>query len=80
MLGDRSGTPAPEPLTRVRGSVAARPAIISEKKKPIDSDMPEFWTVARIPDAAPRSRAGTLLMMAEVFGEAKMLPGAVGSR
>ena len=32
--------------------------------------MPEFWNVARMPDAAPRYLAGTLLMMAEVFGEA----------
>jgi hypothetical protein len=57
-------------VTRVAGSVAARPAIISEKKMPIDRDMPEFWKVAPIPDAEPRSRAGTLLIMAEVFGEA----------
>src|SRR6202142_56375 len=37
---------------------------------PIDSDMPEFWNVERMPEAAPRSWAGTLLMIAEVFGEA----------
>ena len=37
---------------------------------PIDRDMPEFWNVDRMPDAAPRSRAGTLLMIAEVLGEA----------
>ena len=66
-----AGTPwARSPLARVRGRVDASPAIISEKKMPIDSDMPEFWNVARMPDAAPRSLAGTLLMMAEVFGEA----------
>src|SRR5215472_3961955 len=58
------------PAVSVRGSVAARPAIISEKKMPIDSDMPEFWNVDRMPDAAPRYLAGTLLMIAEVFGDA----------
>ena len=52
------------------GSVLARPAISSEKKMPIDSDMPEFWKVERMPEAAPRSWAGTLDMIAAVFGEA----------
>ena len=66
-----AGTPwARRPLVSVRGSVLASPAIISEKKMPIDSDMPEFWNVDRIPEAAPRCSAGTLLMMAEVLGEA----------
>src|SRR6516165_4448157 len=66
-----SGTPcARSPLVRVRGSVAARPAIISEKKMPIDRDMPEFWNVERMTEAAPRSQGGTLFMMAEVLGEA----------
>ncbi len=32
--------------------------------------MPEFWNVERMPEATPRCRAGTLLMMAEVLGEA----------
>ena len=50
--------------------MAASPAIMSEKKMPIDRDMPEFWNVDRMPEAAPRWRAGTLLMIAEVFGEA----------
>jgi len=54
----------------VRGSVAASPAIISEKKMPMDSDIPEFMNVDRMPEAAPRYLAGTLLMMAEVFGDA----------
>src|SRR6202042_3853102 len=66
-----AGTPwAVSPGPRDFGSVLARPAIISEKKMPIDSDMPEFWNVDRMPEAAPRSPAGTLLMIAEVFGEA----------
>src|ERR1700749_3747728 len=65
------GTPwAVSPRVRAGGSVLARPAIISEKKMPMDSDMPEFWKVDRIPDAAPRSWAGTEDMMAAVFGEA----------
>src|SRR5215472_9668013 len=66
-----SGTPwAVSPEVSVRGRVFARPAISSVKKMPIDSDMPEFWNVDRMPDAAPRWCAGTLDMMAEVFGEA----------
>src|ERR1700685_3828493 len=66
-----AGTPwARSPLLRVRGSVAARPAIISEKKNPIDKDMPEFMNTDRMPEAAPRCSAGTLLMIEEVFGDA----------
>ena len=37
---------------------------------PMDSEVPEFWNVARMPEAAPRWLAGTLLMIAEVFGDA----------
>src|SRR5260370_16269068 len=67
-----AGTPcARRPLFRVRGSVLASPAIMSEKKKPIDKDMPEFMKTERMPEAAPRCAAGTLLMMDEVFGDAK---------
>ena len=50
------------------GSVAASPAIISEKKTPMDSTKPEFWNVASMPDAAPRCLAGTLFMIAAAFG------------
>src|SRR6185437_1512946 len=65
------GTPwATSPGARDFGSVLARPAISSEKKMPIDSDMPEFWKVDRIPDAAPRWWAGTEDMIAAVFGAA----------
>ena len=43
------------PLDRVLvGSVEARPAIISEKKMPIDSDEPALKNVPRMPEAAPR--------------------------
>ena len=46
----------------------ASPAIISEKKMPMDRTKPEFWNVASMPDAAPRCRAGTLFMIAAAFG------------
>ena len=50
-----SGTPWPvRPAVSVLGSVLVRPATISEKKMPIDSAMPEFWNVERIPEAEPR--------------------------
>src|ERR1700744_9519 len=66
-----SGTPwAVRPAVSVFGSVLASPAISSEKKMPIDSDMPEFWNVDRMPDAAPRWWAGTEDMIAAVFGAA----------
>src|ERR1700722_5607129 len=66
-----AGTPcARSPLLSVRGRVEASPAIISEKKMPMDRDIPEFWKGARMPEAEPRGRAGTALMIAEVLGEA----------
>ena len=37
---------------------------------PIDSSMPAFMKVARMPEAAPRSCGWTLLMIALVFGAA----------
>src|SRR5580704_5010471 len=53
VLACASGTPcAVRPVSSVFGSVLARPAIISEKKMPMDSDMPEFWKVDRMPEAA----------------------------
>src|SRR2546421_10626740 len=61
---------AVRPGASVLGCEPARPAIISEKKMPMDSDMPEFWNVDRMPDAAPRWCAGTEDMMAAVFGAA----------
>src|SRR5271163_3278791 len=66
-----SGTPcAVRPAVSVFGSVLARPAISSEKKMPMDSDIPEFWKVDRMPDATPRFCAGTEDMIAAVLGEA----------
>ncbi len=56
------------------GSVLARPMIISEKKIPIDSEEPALKNVARTPEAAPRSAAGTLDMIAAVLGAVKMPP------
>ena len=41
---------------------------MSEKNTPIDRAVPEFWKVARIPDATPRCFAGTLLMIDDVSG------------
>ena len=38
----------------------------------MDSAVPEFWNVARMPDAAPRWSAGTLLIIEEVFGALNM--------
>ena len=45
--------------------------ISSEKNTPIDSTVPADMNVALIPDAAPRSEAGTLLITEAVFGAAK---------
>ena len=52
------------------GRLEASPAIISEKKIPMDSTKPEFVNVASMPEAAPRCLGGTLFMMAAVLGAA----------
>src|ERR1700730_12133388 len=71
VLACASGTPcAVRPEVSAFGSVLARPAIISEKKMPMDSDMPEFRKVELMPDDAPRSCAGTEDRIAAVFGAA----------
>ena len=59
------------PLVSAAGSVPASPAIISEKKTPIERAVPEFWKVERMPEAAPRWRAGTLPMIEEELGAAE---------
>jgi hypothetical protein len=78
------GTPCwVRPSVSVFGKVAASPAIISEKNTPMDRAVPEFWNVERMPEAAPRCRAGTLLMMDEVLGAANIplpIPLAAMSR
>ena len=38
----------------------------------MDSAVPEFWKVERMPEAAPRWRAGTLPMIEEELGAANM--------
>src|ERR1700684_2317815 len=60
------------PLVRVRGRALAKPAIMREKNTPIDSEVPEFWKVDRIPEATPRDCAGTLDMTEAEFGELYM--------
>jgi hypothetical protein len=65
------------------GRLLASPAIMSEKKAPMDSAVPEFWKVARMPDATPRWPAGTLLIIDEALGAANMplpIPFAARSR
>jgi hypothetical protein len=79
-----AGTPSRcRPLVSVFGRLPASPAIMSEKNTAIDSAVPEFWKVERIPDAAPRCPAGTLPMIEEEFGAANMplpIPFAAMSR
>ena len=45
---------------------------MSEKKMPMESGMPTACIVARMPEATPRLRAGTLFMIAAVLGAANM--------
>jgi hypothetical protein len=67
-----AGTPCcSRPWVNVIGKVDARPAIIREKNTPMESAVPEFGNVDRIPDAAPRCRARTLPMIEEEFSELK---------
>ena len=79
-----AGTPCwRRPLVSVFGRLLASPAIISEKNTPMDRAVPEFWNVERMPEAAPRCRAGTLPMIEEVLGAANMplpIPFAAMSR
>ena len=42
---------------------------MSEKKTPIETTVPEFTNVARMPAAAPRWRAGTAFMTPAELGE-----------
>src|SRR5262249_42956119 len=68
-----AGTPCwVSPRDKADGSAPDSPAIISVNTTPIDTAVPEFWNVARMPEAAPRSRAGTLPMIEEELGEANI--------
>src|SRR5713226_4933236 len=72
-LATAPGTPAWErPLKSVDDNAEARPMVMILKKTPMLTSVPEFWKVERIPDAAPRCSAGTLLITDEVFGEENM--------
>lgn len=67
------GTPSfTRPPVSVLGSEFDRPTIISVNTTPMETAVPEFWNVERIPEAAPRSRAGTEPMIEDEFGEANM--------
>jgi hypothetical protein len=44
------------------------------KKSPIESGIPDWAKVTRIPEAAPRWRAGTEFMIEAVFGAANRPP------
>ena len=46
--------------------------IISEKKTPMESAVPEFWKVERMPEATPRNSGGTLLIIEDVLGALNM--------
>jgi hypothetical protein len=63
-----------KPVLIAAGSVLANPMIMREKKIPMESDEPALKKVARTPEAAPRSAAGTLDMIAAVFGAVKIPP------
>ena len=52
------------------GSEPASPAIISEKKMPIESTIEVFWNVVLIPPPTPRRLAGREFMIAARLGEA----------
>lgn len=79
VLATCSATPAEtpcccNPAPRAAGKVLASPITISEKKMPIDSDVPALKNVARTPDAAPRWSAGTLDMTTALLGAVKIPP------
>jgi hypothetical protein len=72
-----AGTPwLASPVDNVDRSVPASPAIISEVNTPIDSAVPEFWKVDRMPEAAPRWRAGTAPFMVDISTAAVVFDSA----
>jgi hypothetical protein len=60
------------PAVSAKTEGVASPAIMTEKNTPIDSAVPEFWKVERMPEAAPRWLAGTLPMIEEELGAANI--------
>jgi hypothetical protein len=48
---------------------------MTEKNSPLDSAVPEFWKVERMPEAAPRCRAGTLPLVAVVVADLLLVSG-----
>jgi len=64
-----AGTPLDcRPSRSTDGSDEASPETISAKNTPMDSAVPEFWNVDRMPEATPRCSAGTLPMIDDVLG------------
>jgi hypothetical protein len=63
----------------VRGRALARPAIIRGKDTPIDSEVPLFWKVARIP-AEANQRTPNRSDRAPDSGPATKNPAVSGSR
>jgi hypothetical protein len=71
----RSGEPTPSPARAVPTewlSPEERPVITMVKKKTRESCWPVFWSVASIPEAAPRSPAGTEFITAAALGDANI--------
>jgi hypothetical protein len=58
-----------KPELSAPGNVDDKPMIIMLKKMPMDNDVPALKNVPRKPAAAPLLLAGTLFMIAVVFGE-----------
>jgi hypothetical protein len=50
------------------GSLADNPTMRRLKTTPMDSTVPAFWNVARMPEAWPRWGGGTAFMTAVVLG------------
>jgi len=68
-----TGRPAcVSPLCSAVANPEARPAVTMLKKTPMLRRDAAFWNVERMPEATPRDSAGTLFMMATVFGAANM--------
>jgi hypothetical protein len=56
------------------GTLVFRPPTRSVKNNPIERGIPVLAKVTRIPEAAPRWRAGTEFIIEDVLGEANSPP------